>query len=246
MSENANIMKRILVTIALLLPTLALAANLVVLEARGVPLKPGQNIPHDAPITLKEGERLTVIGPNGKSLTLRGPFSGPPMPGGAATTDPKQALAALVATRDARTSSVGVIRAGGDSAKLPQPWLIDMSRAGTRCLQEGELPIWWRPDSSAAQSFIAFPIDRSWRADFQWQPGQDRQRVPPLSRFAGQNTFIIRFEQQEYAVSITTVPKGMDNDFVLTSWMLEKGCVQQADALIRQLEVSAQGNAVTP
>jgi hypothetical protein len=59
--------------------------------------------------------------------------------------------------------------------------------------------------------------------------------VPPVSRFEGQNAFIVSVDKQEHAISITTVPRDIDNDFVLTSWMLQKGCVQQADALIRKL-----------
>lgn len=219
----------------LALPTWAGAVNLIVLEARGGGLSAGQSIASDKPLALKEGERVTVIGPDGKSVTLRGPFSGPPMPGEGAAADPKQALAALVATRDARTSSVGVIRAGTEAAKLPEPWLIDMSRPGPRCLLEGERPVWWRPDAAAPQDFTVFPVDRSWRADFHWKAGEDRQPVPPVSRFEGQNSFIISVDKQEHAISVTTVPRDIDNDFVLTSWMLQKGCVQQADALIRKL-----------
>jgi hypothetical protein len=228
--------KRIVAALVLLvLPSLAAAANLIVLEARGGGLNAGQSIPSDKPINLKEGERVTVIGPDGKSVTLRGPFSGPPMPGGGAAADPKQALAALVATRDARTSSVGVIRAGTEAAKLPEPWLIDMSRPGPRCLLEGERPVWWRPEAASEQAFTVFPIDRSWRADFRWKAGEDRQPVPPVSRFEGQNSFIVVVDKQEHAISITMVPRDIDNEFVLTSWMLQKGCVQQADALIRKL-----------
>ncbi len=236
-------MKRIVAALLLLLLSgLATAANLIVLEARGGGLSAGQSIPSDKPITLKEGERVTVIGPDGKSVTLRGPFSGPPMPGGGAAADPKQALAALVATRDARTSSVGVIRAGTEAAKLPEPWLIDMSRPGPRCLLEGERPVWWRPEAASEQEFTVFPIDRSWRADFRWKVGEDRQPVPPVSRFEGQNSFIVVIDKQEHAISITMVPRDIDNEFVLTSWMLQKGCVQQADALIRKLG----GTSVAP
>jgi len=228
-------MRRTLATLSLLLPLSAGAANLIVLEARGGGLAAGQSIASDKPISLKEGERVTLIGPDGKSVTLRGPFNGPPMPSGAAVADPKQALAALVATRDARASSVGVIRAGTDAVKLPEPWLIDMSRPGPRCLLEGERPVWWRPETSREEDFTVFPVDRSWRADFHWNAGQDRQPVPPVSRFEGQNNFVIVIDKQEHAISVTTVPRSIDNDFVLTSWMLQKGCVQQADALIRKL-----------
>lgn len=227
--------RAIAVLLWLALPAWASAANLIVLEARGGGLTTGQSIASDKPITLKEGERVTVIGPDGKSVTLRGPFNGPPMAGGGAAADPKQALAALVATRDARTSSVGVIRAGTDAAKLPEPWLIDMSRPGPRCLLDGERPVWWRPEAATEQAFTVFPIDRSWRADFVWKAGEDHLPVPPVSRFEGQNSFVIVIDKQEHAISITTVPRGIDNEFVLTSWMLQKGCVQQADALIRKL-----------
>ena len=49
-----------------------------------------------------------MIGPDGKSIKLRGPFDDVPVKDGGKSTDPKKALAALIATRDARTSSVGL------------------------------------------------------------------------------------------------------------------------------------------
>lgn len=214
------------------------AAPLIVVDARGGGLKSGQKIDSAKPIALKEGERVTLIGPDGKTVTLRGKYAGPPMIRAGAATDPKRALAALIATRNARTSSVGVVRSGTDAAPLPQPWLIDISRPGERCLKVGERAIWWRPEKAGAQKFTVLPIDRSWRADFQWSAGQDRLAVPPLAKFEGQTIFVIRIDDQEYAVSVNLVPADLDNDFVLASWMLEKGCIQQADALLRQVQLS--------
>jgi len=216
----------------------ASAAKLMVLEARGGGLKTGMSIDSETPITLKEGERVTVIGPDGKSTVIKGPFSGEPLPKGGVAADPKQALAALVATRDARTSSVGVIRAGTDAVKIPEPWLIDITRPGPRCLLEGDLPVWWRPESASADSFTVFPVDRSWRADFSWEAGQGAQQVPPLSRFEGPNVFVIRQGEAEYAISLNVIPRGIDNSMVLSSWMLEKGCIQQADSLLNELKKS--------
>jgi hypothetical protein len=227
-----------LIVAAALTASAAQSAKLMVLEARGGGLKTGMSIDSDAPLSLKEGERVTVIGPDGKSTVIKGPFSGEPLPKGGVASDPKQALAALVATRDARTSSVGVIRAGTDAVKIPEPWLIDITRPGSRCLQEGELPVWWRPKADTAEPFTVFPIDRSWRADFNWQAGQDRQQVPPLSRFEGANVFIIRQGEAEYAISLNIIPKDIDNQMVLSSWMLEKGCIQQADSLLNALRKS--------
>ena len=109
------------------------AETLIVMEARGISLKAGAQIDGDQVLTLKEGERLTLIRSDGTVLTLRGPFSKTPAPPTAVASDPKQALAALVNTRAARTSSVGVIRAGEEVMPLPEPWLVDLSRSGMRC-----------------------------------------------------------------------------------------------------------------
>lgn len=217
---------------------LAVSANLVVLDARGGGLKTGMRIDGSAKLVLKEGERVTLISPEGTSVTLKGPFDGLPMGKPAAASNPRQALGALVATREARATAVGVIRAGGEAVSLPEPWLIDVTRPGPRCLMEGERPVWWRPKSSQAESFTVFPVDRSWRAEFNWQAGQDRQAVPALSRFEGTSVFFIRQGEQEFAISLMTIPKGLDNDLMLASWLLEKGCLQQADALLAGLRHS--------
>ena len=165
---------------ALLAATVSTAAlaQLVVIDARGGGLKPGQSIPATQKIALKEGERATLIGPDGKTINLRGVFSGPPSPGGSTARDPKAALAALINTRSARSSAIGAIRAGASAAPLPEPWLVDISRPGPRCVREGEQPVWWRPEAKDAAEFTVFPIDRSWRADFNWAPGMDRMPGP--------------------------------------------------------------------
>jgi len=218
------------------MPLTSPAMKLIVIDARSAQLKAGASIDSATVVALKEGERATLVAPDGKSVTLKGPFNGPAMPESSTAADPKAALAALVNTRDARTSSVGVIRAGADAAKLPEPWLIDMSRPGTRCLMEGQVPIWWRPETDHEDTFTVFPVDRSWRADFTWQQGQDRQNVPKIARFEGPNTFVIRRDNQEYAITLTVIPKDIDNDLVLSSFMLEKACIQQADALLAKIK----------
>lgn len=214
-----------------------MAAPLIVVDARGGGLKAGQRIDSSRTITLKQGERVTMIGPDGKTVTLRGKFSGAPTMLAGAATDPKAALAALIATRNARTSSIGVVRSARDAAPLPQPWLIDISRPGERCLRVGQQPVWWRPEAATAQKFTILPIDQSWRADFEWAAGQHSIPAPPLAKFQGQTAFVIRMGEQDYGITVDLVPADLDNDFVLASWMLEKGCIQQADALLRRVEL---------
>lgn len=215
------------------------AAQLVVIDARGGGYKPGAKVSATNPISLKAGERLSLIAPDGRSVVLRGPFTGPPLARAGEARGGRQALAALIATRQARSSSIGAVRGGADAAPLPDPWLIDISRPGARCLREGETPIWWRPSSEGAQSFTVQPVDRSWRADFIWQDGQSQMRAPRLSRLDGVSLFIVRVADQDNPIGIHTIPQGDFDDIVLASWMLEKGCIQQADAYLMRLQQSA-------
>jgi len=213
------------------------AAPLIVVDARGGGLKKGQKIDSAQPITLKEGERVTLISQEGKTITLRGKFSGlPPMSAGAAT-DPTQALRALVGTRNPETGGVGAARSYEVSrtAPLPQPWLIDVSTPGQRCLRPGQQPIWWRPEVGASQKFTLLSFDQSWRVDFEWAAGQHGIPAPPLAKFEGQTVFVIRMGEREYGITVHLVPTNLDGS-ALASWMIQKGCMQQADALLRQMK----------
>ena len=234
-SRRSNPWASLCLMVLLALAHSGVFAKYVVLNARGGDYKAGQTLADNAVIKLKEGERLTIIGADGKSITHRGPYSGPPSKGPAAANDPKKALAILISSRDARTSSIGVVRAGTDAVKTPDPFVIDVTRAGPRCLFEGKQPVLWRPDTTKAQPFVLLPIDRSWRADLQWEEGQDRMVMPDLSRFEGVTTLLVNIDQQEFVLSFSVIPSQVNDPVILTAWMLEKGCIQQADALLRQL-----------
>ena len=214
----------------------ALAANLIVMEARGAGLKIGQSIDSDKPMILKEGERVTLIGPDGSKIALRGPYNEPPLKKSASVTDPKRALVALVAKRDARISTAGVIRAGGAAAKLPEPWLIDASRPGVRCIRQGTRPVFWRPSVAKAVKLVVSPADRSFRTEFDWPQGTDRLQMPESSRFETQTLLRVELDGQEFAVGLIEIPASIDNPLVLFSWMSEKACVQQSDALLSQMQ----------
>ncbi len=213
------------------------AAPMTVVDARGGGLRPGMRVDGASKIQLKDGERVTLIGADGRAITLRGVYAGViAKGGGGGTQNPRAALAALISTRNDRASQVGAIRAGANAVPLPDPWLIDISRPGARCIREGERPIWWRPDATAQTPFTVYPIDRSWRADFAWQAGQDTMAAPDLAKLDGVKTFLIAVPGQDNAISINMIPKDVTDPLVLSSWMLEKACVQQADAYFRLIQ----------
>jgi len=226
-----------------------LAAPMTVVEARGGGLRPGMRVEGASKIQLKDGERVTLIGADGRAVTLRGIYAGViAKGGGGGTQNPRAALAALISTRNDRASQVGAVRAGANAAALPDPWLIDVSRPGARCIREGERPVWWRPDATEHTPFTVYPIDRSWRADFAWAAGQDRMLAPDLTKLDGVKTFLIAVPGQDNAISINMIPKDITDPLVLSSWMLEKACVQQADAyfLLIQKDLDQPQSPPTP
>lgn len=237
--------------LALVLAWPALATPMIVVEARGGGLKPGMRIDSARNVKLVEGEKIVLVAPDGRMSTLRGPYSGPAVRNAASVQNPRTALAALIATRNDRASSVGAVRSGASAAPLPEPWLIDISRGGDRCLREGEKPVWWRPESLAEQAFSVFPIDRSWRADYVWAAATDRMTPPNIVGLDDLRSFIVRAGGQEHPVRINIIPRDIDDPLVISAWMLEKACVQQADAYLRaigkDLDASAplQGNGET-
>ena len=66
-------------------------------------------------------------------------------------------------------------------------------------------------------------------------------RMPPLSRFQGMTTMLVNIDQQEHAISFFAIPKAVDNPVVLVAWLLEKGCIAQADAILESMRSAALG-----
>ena len=230
----------------LMITSQPLAAPMIVVEARGAGLRPGMRLDSAGTIDLKDGERVTLIGADGQAVTLRGTYAGVLTKSGGATQNPRLALAALISTRNDRASKVGSIRSGANAAPLPDPWLIDISRGGARCIREGQRPIWWRPDASGETKFAVYPIDRSWRADFVWQKGQAQMAAPDLAKLDGVKTFLIQVPGQDNAISLNVIPADVVDPLILSSWMLEKACVQQADAYFRQIQSEIDGQGAAP
>jgi hypothetical protein len=94
----------------------------------------------------------------------------------------------------------------------------------------------------ASQPFVIFPVDRSWRADFVFGPGEQTVKLPPLAKFDGMTNLFVNIDQQEFVLSFSVIPKAIEsNPAVLAGYMLEKGCSQQAEALLRSASAAYSG-----
>jgi len=209
----------------------AQAANLIVVEARGIALAPGTSVDPAKPLVLKQGQHVTLISEQGATLSIDGPYNQPPSAGGGGKSV-GATLAALGTERNARTGEAGVTR-GAAPNRLPTPWLFDVTRSGNVCLQEGQQPVFWRPDDKTSTSLVVMPVDRSWKSEASWPSGLDRLTVTTHVPMHGGAAYVVNYAGTEYALAVSTVPTSLDNDSMRVAWMVQKGCEAQAEALAR-------------
>jgi len=208
----------------------ALAENLIIVEARGIALKPGAGVDSTKPLVLKQGQHVTLISNSGTTLTLDGPYNQVPTAGGGGTSS--NTFAALVTERTARTGEVGTTR-GTTTARLPDPWLIDVSHAGSACLAEGAPAVFWRPAAKDAGTLAVMPDDRSWKIQTDWPAGADRIAVTDQALVHGGAIYFVTFNGTEQAIKVSAVPAALTSDAMRAAWMANKGCEAQAEALAR-------------
>jgi len=226
-------LRKTILALALLLPAgAASAANLIVVEARGIGLKPGTTVDSTKPLVLVQGQHVTLISDTGATLAIDGPYNQPPSAGGSGKSI-GATLAALGTEHNARTGEAGVTRTGAVANSLPDPWLFDVTRSGNVCLQENQLPVLWRPAAKSALSLIVMPVDRSWKSQVDWPGGADRLTVAADIPMHGGAAYVVSYGGTEYALAVNTVPAGLANDQMRAAWMVQKGCEVQAEALLR-------------
>jgi hypothetical protein len=210
----------------------ASAANLIVVEARGIGMKPGATVDSTKPLVLKQGQHVTLIDDKGATLNIDGPYDQPPSAGGTGRSI-GTTLAALGTEHSARTGEAGVTRTGAVADTLPAPWLFDVTRSGNVCLQENQLPVLWRPAAKSAIALVVMPVDRSWKSQVDWPGGVDRLTVTPDIPMHGGAAYVVSYGGTEYALAVNTVPASLANDQMRAAWMVQKGCEAQAEALLR-------------
>jgi len=221
------------------------AAEWIVVDSRGAPVRSGDRLAAGVILKLPEGARVTLIARSGRAVTLRGAFDGvvPRIEG--EQDDPRRALSALIAAREERIRTIGVVRSGEGATRLPGPWLIDISRPGPRCIHDGHPAAFWRPPGSPEAKLTIWPTDRSWRIDLDWPASRDSIEIPAGVRPAEGQTLIAAVGDREHAIAFNLIAASVDEPVLLAAWMIEKGCIQQADALLDRL-AERPGNVGSP
>ena len=217
-----------------LLGTQASAAELVVVEARGLTLKPGQTVDDTQKITLQRGDELTLVDESGAVIKLRGPYDGPPTAGSSSGIDVSNVVAAL--STGGTHSAMGVVRAKVEDVTLPNPWVVDVTHSGKVCVRPGASVVFWRQQSAGEMKLRIMPVDRTWRAEAEWPAGASELTAPSMFPITDRQTYVFDLGGQTATVTLVHVPASLGTDRMRAAWMLQKSCLNQTKALIATLK----------
>ena len=222
------------IAVALLAPP-AWSAELVVVEARGVTLKPGQVIDDAQKLTLQRGDELTLVDESGAVIKLRGPYDGSPSAGnGSSGVDVSNVLAVL--SNGGSQSAMGVVRAKVEDVTLPDPWVIDVTHTGKVCVRPGTSVVFWRQESAGATRLRIMPVDRTWRAESEWPAGASELPAPAIFPITDRQTYVFDLGGRTATVTLVQVPASLGTDRMRAAWMLQKSCLSQTKALITTMK----------
>ena len=213
----------------------AWSAELVVVEARGLTLKPGQVVDDSQRLTLQRGDEVTLVDENGAVIKLRGPYDAAPSAGnGASGVDVSNVLAALSA--GGSQSSMGVVRAKVENVTLPNPWVVDVTHSGKACVRAGTSVVFWRQQAAGAAKLRITPVDRTWRAESEWAAGASELPAPAMVPVMDRQTYVFDLGGQTATVTLVQMPASLGTDRMRAAWMLQKNCLSQTKALITTLK----------
>ncbi len=219
---------------AALLVGQATAAELVVVESRGVTLKPGQTLDDTQKITLQKGDELTLVDESGAVIKLRGPYDGAPGAGGSSGVDISNALAAL--STGGSQVVMGVVRAKVEDVTLPNPWVVDVTHSGKACVRPGSSVVFWRQQASGEAKLRIMPVDRTWRAESEWPAGASELPAPAMFPITDRQTYVFDLGGQTTTVTLVHVPASLGTDRMRAAWMLQKNCLNQTKALVATMK----------
>lgn len=225
-----------------LVTTLATASELVVLQTSVPGMVPGQVVLGTVPLLLQDGQHVSLIAANGQILELQGPYNQAPDPGMVQKQGVVASLKALVASSGRDDSSFGVSRSATgiiDSANksgwIPDPWLIDVTRAGNHCVQANQPAVFWRPVKAQAAKLNVLVGKNVWEAETRWPHGVDRLASPPQMPLLDGEHYTFQVDGNKAILTMHIIPLTAQTDGMRAAWMNAKGCKSQTLALLRTL-----------
>lgn len=209
----------------------AAAGSLLVMTSTDPAVAPGTLVDDAAPITVAEGAEVSLLHEDGTIATITGPFSGPP-PATEGEPSPNlvTALSSLVGEGGVDTSDFGSVRGAAGSAD--DPWTVDVSGSGHRCIMAGGKPTLWREGATTGTLGL---LSGGGSAALAWPEEGGSQPWPatvPIEDYADYG-FVPDGSGSAAHVVLHIVPAALPSTAHVAKWMAENGCRPQARKLLR-------------
>jgi len=222
----------------LLMTVHAAAQDLVVIASSASGIKAGQMVKSGAALDVPAGADVTLVSQSGKTIMLKGPFSGVPGGGAGGGGDKSlvSSLSKLLSASDGKSAALGTMRAG--VPKEPSsPWAVEVGRSGTHCVPADGPVILWRGDAAKASSIRIKNMTAGAKAEIAWPAGAKTLAWPAEATVADGNTYLLRLKDNKTASKVTLhlVPAELPSAPHKAVWMAEKGCDKQAMHLLAEL-----------
>jgi hypothetical protein len=226
----------------------AYAADMVVLDSKSSNFEISSVIDGDQTITLAAGEMVELLGSDGSTRKIEGPYSGKPgadVGDSGAGSQLVAALSGLLKDSKRSSSSIGTIRSGSGALKgvsddVSDPYLVNVDVKGHRCITQGPVILQSNADNSAARKLVLQQKGRVKKLSGRWPSNTERLQMPANFRIRDNAVYSIELGGND-AVEITfhVMPAELKSPTEQAVWMANNKCKAQTLALLRS-ERSAQ------
>ncbi len=212
----------------------ARAGQLVVIAVAGSDIGVGSIVDGGKPIKLADGAVITFVSADGRTLKIKGPYTGIPDPTpGAGGTGLLDALSDIVQPADKDVSTAGIMRTIVYAPK--DPWVIDSGQSGAHCaLRDRPAPLW--------RAMAVGPASASLKAGgreapVRWEDGSYTAPWPAELPLRDGESYELHFTvtKRIERLSVHLIPAELRGEAQRAVWMHRKGCQAQARALLESL-----------
>jgi hypothetical protein len=225
----------------------ASGGQLVIVESTVAKLPPGSIVDAAKPLTLAVGERLALVGEDGKVVRLQGPSSGLPFPADSSASGERgvvQALSRLFASDQPAPAWAawggfrGEASQGGEAANPTEVWAWNLYRSDIICAPTGIEPSLWRPDAGRDQRVVLLHLSTGREAEVEFAAGQQSVLWPKAVPLLDGGEYAVRDAGNlwERRLTLRVIPAGESRDIRQIAWMSDAGCLRQARLLVTRLQ----------
>lgn len=200
-------------------------------------------------LTLGEEETVTLVDEAGRKLKIAGPYAGTLADAIAAGLGERSSDVATGAGWNLVASIAGLFSDGGGRSmfrsavggapRMPDPWLIDISRDGVHCVDPVGAPELWRGALFDVSRAVLRNEPTAQEAEVAWPTNLDKATWPIEVSVEDGAQYSIHASGASLPtlVKLKTVPAGLPTRMHAAAWMSDHECKEQARLLVLSADI---------